>query len=261
MGTRWSACPSGVSGLRCSGLDVHVDFVCTGGSRFAAVARGEEQLPLGGAGDPERLSQPLLGLGRSVVPRGTRGLRVEEPRQSSLLLEAGPVGLKDGPRSVVVGPATGPLDSSFDRLPAELSYLFPLVGLRAHPQESDELSQGEPLDGQGHQDARKRRQDQGCGAIAECSAPGQATNGAARVTLVSAMSCSPRNRPWPTAPTHRVSRLVLAGQLRVGAGIRPALRPGARRLRHPEADTQGLSGLVREEPLTVKPAPCEDSPI
>ena len=42
----------------------------------------------------------------------------------------------------------------------------------------------------------------------------------------------------------RLLHLVAAGQLRVGRGVHQALRPGARRLRHPAAHPEGLLRLV-----------------
>ena len=42
----------------------------------------------------------------------------------------------------------------------------------------------------------------------------------------------------------RLPRLVAAGQLRVGRGLSPAVRPGARRLRDPAAHAEGLVRLV-----------------
>ena len=51
------------------------------------------------------------------------------------------------------------------------------------------------------------------------------------------------HRPRRRRP--RLLLLVAAGQLRVGRGPHPALRPGARRLRHPAAHAQALLPVVR----------------
>jgi beta-glucosidase len=51
----------------------------------------------------------------------------------------------------------------------------------------------------------------------------------------------------------RVLRLDAAGQLRVGVGVREALRPGPRRLRRPATDAQGLGAVVRGRDRQTRP--------
>ena len=82
-----------------------------------------------------------------------------------------------------------------------------------------------------------------------------------RGSTTSTVICAPSRHAMDAGRRRtRLLLLVAAGQLRVGRGLHPAVRPGPRRLRHPGPDAQALLRLVRRDSCAPSAGPRVTTP-